>query len=104
MSLSLVDVLRPKQLALAVGAATAFFGAQQPLGGDAALAVVCFATYFGERSTVLLVVGVVATTVVVPEIVWDLTDGAVGGGVVLLLAGAVLLATSPGSTWLRRNR
>jgi hypothetical protein len=112
MFLSLVDVLRPKQLALAVGAATALFGAQQPLNGDApvayaltaCLAFICFVTYFGVRSMVLLVAGVVATTVVVPEVVWDLTDGAVGGGVLLLVAGAVLLATSLGSTWLRRTR
>lgn len=110
--LSLVDVLQPKQLALAVGAATAMFGAQQPLSRDApvayaltaCLALVCFVTYFGVRSTVLLVAGVVTTTVVVPEVVWDLTDGAVGGGVLLLVAGAVLLATSLGSTWLRRTR
>jgi len=110
--LSLVDVLRPQPLALAVGAATALFGAQQPLAGDApvayaltaSLALICFVTYFGVHSTVLLVAGVVTTTVVVPEVVWDLTDGAVGGGVLLLVAGAVLLATSLGSTWLRRTR
>jgi hypothetical protein len=112
MFLSLVDVLRPKQLALAVGAATALFGAQQPLSGDApvayaltaCLAFICFATYFVVHSTVLLVAGVIATTVVVPEVVWDLTDGAVGGGVLLLVAGVVLLAASLGSTWLRRTR
>ncbi|HEX8869512.1 MAG TPA: hypothetical protein VF821_27870 [Lentzea sp.] len=112
MSLSLVDVLRPDPLALAVGAATALFGAQQPLGEDASvayaltacLAFACFATYFVVHSTVLLVAGVVATTIVVPEVVWDLTDGAVGGGVLLLVAGAVLLATSLGSTWIRRAR
>jgi hypothetical protein len=112
MALSLVGVLRPKHLALAVGAATALFGAQQPLAGDepvayaltACLAVACFVTYFGVHSTVLLVAGVVATTVVVPEVVWDLTDGAVGGGVLLLVAGAVLLATSLGGMWLRRTR
>ena len=46
----------------------------------------------------------VATTVVVPELVWDLTDGAAGGGVLLLVAGAVLLATSLGSRWLWRIR
>ncbi|MGW4213561.1 DUF2157 domain-containing protein [Lentzea sp. NPDC004789] len=110
--LSLVDVLRPIQLALAVGAATALFGAQQPLGGDApiayaltaCLAFVCFVIYFGVRSTVLLVAGVIATTIVVPELVWDLTDGAVGGGVLLLVAGAVLLATSIGGRWMRRTR
>ena len=110
--LSLVDVLRPAQLALAAGAATALFGAQQPLGGDApiayaltaCLAFVCFVIYFGVHSTVLLVAGVVATTIVVPELVWDLTDGAVGGGVLLLVAGAVLLATSLGARWMRRTR
>ncbi|GAA3625813.1 hypothetical protein GCM10022267_10090 [Lentzea roselyniae] len=110
--LSLVDVLRPVPLALAVSAATALFGAQQPLGSNAwvtyaltaGLAVACFAAYLGVHSTVLLVAGVVATTIVVPEVVWDLTDGAVGGGVLLLVAGAVLLATSLVSTWLRRHR
>ena len=112
MFLSLVDVLRPTQLALAVGAATALFGAQQLLSGDApvayaltaGLAFLCFVTYFRVHSTVLLVAGVVATTIVVPEVVWDVTDGAVGGGLLLLVAGAVLLATSLGSTWLRRTR
>jgi hypothetical protein len=111
-ALSLVDILRPVPLALAVGSATALFGAQQPLGSNATLtyvltaglAVACFATYLRVHSTVLLVAGVVATTVVVPEVVWDLTDGAVGGGVLLLVAGGVLLATSLVSTWLRRNR
>ncbi|RAS70090.1 putative membrane protein DUF2157 [Lentzea atacamensis] len=110
--LSLVDVLRPVPLALAVSAATALFGAQQPLGSNAwvayaltaGLAAACFAAYLGVHSTVLLVAGVVATTIVVPEVVWDLTDGAVGGGVLLLVAGAVLLATSLVSTWLRRHR
>lgn len=112
VALSLVDFLRPKALALAAGAAIALFGAQQPLGSNAwvtygltaGLAIACFVVYLGVHSTVLLVAGVVATTVVVPEVVWDLTDGAVGGGVVLLVAGAVLLATSLLSTWLRRNR
>lgn len=95
-----------------MGAATALFGAQQPLSGDAAvcyaptacLAFICFVTYLVVSSTILLVAGVVATTADVPEVVWDLTDGAVGGGVLLLVAGAVLLATSLGSTWLRRTR
>ncbi len=110
--LSLVDVLRPVPLALAIGTATALFGAQQSWESHAVvaylltagLAVACFVTYLGVHSTVLLVAGVVATTVVVPEVVWDLTDGAVGGGVLLLVAGAVLLATSLVSTWLRRDR
>lgn len=83
--LSLVDGLRPKALALASGAATALFGARQPLGSNAratyalaaGLAVACFAVHLGAHSTVLLVAGVVATTVVVPEVVWNPTDGAV---------------------------
>lgn len=110
--LSVVNVLRPARLALAVGAATALFGAQQPLGGNApvayaltaCLAVVCFVTYFGERSTVLLVAGVVATTVVVPEVVWDLTGGAVGGGVLLLVAGGMVLATGLVGLRMKRGR
>ncbi|WP_439657840.1 DUF2157 domain-containing protein [Lentzea sp. HUAS TT2] len=112
--LALFQVLRPVPLALATGAAVALFGAQQPLAGNgpaaltylltAGLALACFAAYLSVRTTVLLVAGVVCTTVVVPEVVWDLTNGAAGGGVLLLVAGAVLLATSLASRWLWHTR
>jgi hypothetical protein len=61
---------------------------------SAAVALVAFAAYLRSRTTVLLVAGVVATTVVVPEAVWDWTDGAVSGGGLLLVAGAALVANS----------
>ncbi|MEU7526897.1 DUF2157 domain-containing protein [Saccharothrix sp. NPDC042600] len=105
-------LVRHRRLGLAIGAVVAFFGAQQPLGSSddavwayvltAALAVVCFAGYVQARTIVLLVAGVVATTVVVTEAVWDWTDGAVGGGWLLLVAGAVLLATGGVGLRLRR--
>ncbi|MFI9811854.1 DUF2157 domain-containing protein [Saccharothrix variisporea] len=107
-------VLRHRQLGLAIGAVIAFFGAQQPLGSSddavwayaltAVLAVACFAGYARERTFVLPAAGVVATTVVVPEAVWDWTDGAVGGGWLLLVGGAVLLAASGIGLRLGRSR
>lgn len=101
---ALLGVLRPVPLGLGIGATIALFGAQQPLGDSdtavwayalsAAVALVSFVAYLRSRTTVLLVAGVVATTVVVPEAVWDWTDGAVSGGGLLLVAGAALLAAS----------
>ncbi|GLZ27938.1 hypothetical protein Lesp02_01280 [Lentzea sp. NBRC 105346] len=114
MGLAIAGVLRPVPLAIAIGGVVALFGAQQPLAGSdtaaltysltAALAVGCFAAYFRFHSIVLLVAGVVATTIAVPEAVWDWTDGVVGGGALLLVAGAVLLAASGIGMRLRRTR
>lgn len=110
--LALAGVLRPVPLALAAGAAVALFGAQHPLAGSGtavvayaltgALAIAGFAAYLRAHQIVLLVTGVVATTIVVPEAVWDWTDGAVGGGALLLVAGAVLLVASGVGLRLRR--
>jgi hypothetical protein len=112
--LALAGVLRPVPLALAAGAAVALFGAQHPLAGSdtavvayaltGALAIASFAAYLRAHQIVLLVTGVVATTIVVPEAVWDWTDGAVSGGALLLVAGAVLLVASGVGLRLRRLR
>jgi hypothetical protein len=71
-------------------------GAQCPgaygLTGAAALA--CFLLYRWQRHLVLLVAGVVGATVVVPEAVADLTNGALGGSLILLVAGVVLVVFS----------
>ncbi|HEX6343258.1 hypothetical protein [Umezawaea sp.] len=103
-AVALLGVLRPVPLGFGIGVAIALFGAQQLLGGSdtvawayalsAAVAPVSFAAYPRSRTTVLLVAGVVATTSVVPEAVWDWTDGAVSGGGLLLAAGAAPLAAS----------
>jgi hypothetical protein len=93
-----------RPLGLVVGTAVALIGAQLPLGTEGTvpwayaltfgLALGCFLGYRWQRSVVFLVAGVLGVTVAVPEAVIDWTDGAVGGSVVLLLAGAVLVAAS----------
>jgi len=98
----LLRLVRPRWLAVAVGAVLALSGAQLPIGQQsglaygltAAVAVAGLVLYRWHREVVLLVAGVVGMTIAVPEAVSDLTDGAVGGSVILLVAGAVLVATS----------
>jgi hypothetical protein len=58
------------------------------------VAVACLALYRTQRRLVLLLAGVVGVTVAVPEAVWDVTNGAGGAAVILLVGGAVLLAAS----------
>jgi hypothetical protein len=99
---ALVRVVRPRWLGVAVGAVLAISGAQLPIGQQsglaygltAAVAVAALVLYRWHREVVLLVTGVVGMTIAVPEAVSDLTDGAVSGSVILLVAGAVLVATS----------
>jgi hypothetical protein len=100
----LVPVVAPAWLGLAIGAGLALVGAQQPLAQDrtapwaygmtGAVALVCFLLYRWQRYLVLLVAGVVGATVVVPEAVADVTNGALGGSLILLVAGVVLVAFS----------
>ncbi|WP_326638606.1 hypothetical protein OG884_30590 [Streptosporangium sp. NBC_01755] len=101
--LALAGLLAPRDLGLGMGAAIALFGGQWPVlwDGDAwgywltaVIALACLALYGRRRTWVLIVSGVAGLTLAVPEAVWDWTDGAVGGAVILVLAGAVLLAAS----------
>ncbi|PSK98491.1 putative membrane protein DUF2157 [Murinocardiopsis flavida] len=100
-------ILVHRRLAYGIGAATALIGAQYfSLEGafdrayiagyivTFAVAVALLVLYRWDRQVVLLVGGVLGLTTAVPEAVWDLTDGAIGGAAVLLLAGLVLLLTS----------
>ncbi|MEU8386394.1 hypothetical protein AB0C32_45575, partial [Streptosporangium sp. NPDC048865] len=98
---ALAGPLVPRDLGLGMGAAIAIFGGQWPFLWDGAawghwltalIAVTCLALYKHRRTWVLIVSGVAGLTLAVPEAVWDWTDGAVGGAVILVLAGAVLLA------------
>ncbi|MEU3164826.1 hypothetical protein [Streptosporangium sp. NPDC006930] len=100
---ALAGVLVPRDLGLGMGAAIALFGGQWPVLWDggawgywltAAIALACLALYRRWRTWVLIVSGVAGLTLAVPEAVWDWTDGAVGGAVILVLAGVVLLAAS----------
>jgi Predicted membrane protein (DUF2157) len=100
----LVSVVAPAWLGLAIGAGLALVGAQQPLaqertmpwayGLTGAVALACFLLYRWRRHLVLLVAGVVGATIVVPEAVADVTNGALGGSLILLVAGVVLIAFS----------
>lgn len=111
--LALAGALPHRLTGTGLGAALALFGAQQPLSesGTAAVAyVLTFALGTGflvlhrrNRSRPLLIAGIVAITLAVPEAVWDLTDGAVGGAVIVLTAGAVLLAVGGVGFRLRRD-
>ncbi|MEZ7131942.1 DUF2157 domain-containing protein [Nonomuraea sp. AD125B] len=103
-ALVMAGVIGQRRLGLGLGAVVALFGAQHGAGtGDSlawsyvttfAVAVACLVLYRWERAWVLLVAGVAGFTLVVPEAVWDWTDGAVGGSLALMIAGLVLVASS----------
>jgi len=106
-------VLPQRQTGLFAGLALAVGGFQQLLGDERAtpvgylltfaVGVGCLALVRWERGWVLLVAGVAAVTLAVPEAVWDLTGGAVGGAVLVLTAGVVLLLVSFAGFRLRRG-
>lgn len=104
VALAAVGVLREQGTAVGLGAVTAYAGAlmlETPVNHVAELAVaaVLFTLFALWRSAArgpgsALVFGVLAATVAVPRLVWELTDGEVSAAGVLLLAGAVLLIAS----------
>lgn len=109
-----VRLLPPRHIGLAVGAAIAIVGAHLStwLGDTRAwtygltflIGLICFAGYWFERATVLLVFGVIATTIAIPEAVTDWTHDALSGPAILLISGAVLVGVSGLGLWLRRVR
>ena len=112
-ALSLVRLVTPKRIGLAVAAAFTILGAQLALGEQTnlwayaltfAAAVGCFAFYWWERTTVLLAAGVIASTLAVPEAISDWTDGALSGPAILLIAGAALVGASALGLRLRGPR
>ncbi|WP_345558559.1 DUF2157 domain-containing protein, partial [Streptomonospora halophila] len=112
--LSALGAAAERRLGLGLGAGLALAAGQTLLSwtdenawGYAAtllVAAACIAYYFLDRTAVLLVMGVIGVTVGVPEMVWDLTDGAIGTATVLLIAGAVLLAASWTGLLVHRRR
>jgi hypothetical protein len=105
---------RPKWLGLLIGFGLAIVGAQLPLaeggteawayGLTLAVAAGCLLLYRWERSLMTLAGGVIGVTLAVPEMISDVTDGAVGGAAILLIAGVVLVAASAaGMRWHRRQ-
>jgi hypothetical protein len=113
IGLSLGGLAVPRDLGLAVGAGVTLFGAQQPMAaediagwayaGTLAVAVACLALDRLRRSLVLLAAGVIGVTVAIPELVWDLTDGAGGAAAIPLIGGAVLLGAGGAGLWLHRS-
>lgn len=108
------SLVKPRHIALAVGAIFGIAGAQLALDSDGnnpwaygltfVLALLCFVGYWIERATVLLALGVVSTTIAVPEAIMDWTDDSLSGPAILLVSGVVLVAASALGLWLRSRR
>lgn len=104
LGLGLSAVVRPLALAVGIGAGLALVGAQVPVTDGrfpewgyaltTAVAVGCLLLYRRVGQVVLLLAGVLGVTLVAPEVVWDLTNGAGGGAAILIVSGIVLLAAS----------
>ncbi len=113
IALAVAGVLREPGTAVGLGAVTAYTGALllvTPLNHVVELAVAAglFTLFALWRSTArgpgsALVFGVLAATVSVPRLVWELTDGEVSAAGVLLVAGAVLLSASAVGIRLRHR-
>jgi hypothetical protein len=103
-ALAVAGRVGPRPVVFALGLAIALAGAQAPLSQDGAhpwaygltatISLACFLLYRWASHTVLLIGGIIAATIAVPEAVADLTNGALGGSAVLLTVGVVLLAVS----------
>ncbi len=98
-------LVREHRLALGIAVTYGLAGAQTLViagQGDeklgyaltALVAVACFAAYVRSREWVVLAGGVIGATVVVPEFLYDVTDGSLGASGVLLVAGVTLLGGS----------
>jgi len=112
ITLAILRALRERLVGLALGSGIALFGAQQLIGQDDTapwayllsfgLGAALLAVHYSVRSWVPLVFAVIAIALAVPEAIWDLTDHAVGGAAIPLIAGLILLAAS--AIGLRRYR
>lgn len=104
----------PRRLGLAVAAFYVILGAQttvdsaslRPLGYvlTALAGAACVVLYWWERATVLLAAAVIALSVVVLEVVNQVTHNAVAGPLGLLVGGAVLVGASVLGFWVRAVR
>jgi hypothetical protein len=104
-----------RRFALAIAVTFGLIGAQLVVVGGseaenllgyaltALVAGICFAAYAQIREWVVLAGGVVGATVVVPEVLYDMTDGSLGAAGVMLVAGVTLLAGSLAGLRIRRN-
>jgi hypothetical protein len=111
---ALAGLAKPKSLGLVIGFGLAIIGAQLPLSETdtqvwayeltLGVAAACLIIYRWERSLAVLAGGVVGVTLAVPEIISDVTNGALGGAAILLIAGVVLVAASAVGMQLHRRR
>lgn len=111
-ALGLTGLVRDREVALASGAGLALVAAQLPVLNDSyeilgyllttGVAVAGFLGHLATRSWSVLATGVIATTLVVPEALWNWTDGSVSVAGVLLAAGLSLLGASAAGLRLRR--
>jgi hypothetical protein len=104
-----------RRFALAIAVTFALFGAQLVVLGDsetqnylgyaltALVAAVCFIAYARIREWVVLAGGVIGATLVVPEFLYEVTDGSLGASGVMLVAGVTLLAGSLAGLRIRRT-
>jgi len=112
-SVALARLVSPWQLALVAGTGLGLVGAQLQLLTESTelrgytitfgLSVACFLTYRWQRSVVLLAAGVIGVTLAVPEAVDHFAGDTLGTAVILLVAGAVLVAASALGLRLRRS-
>jgi hypothetical protein len=110
--MGLAGTVRDRGVAHATGAAIALFGAQLPVYSDqqwvayvltAGVGLAGFLGYLSTRSWSVLTAGVLATTLVVPEALYDWTDGSVSAAGSMLVAGLTLLAASAAGLRLRQE-
>jgi Predicted membrane protein (DUF2157) len=104
-----------RRFALAIAVTFGLIGAQLVVVGGseaqhflgyaltALVAGICFTAYAQLREWVVLAGGVVGATLVVPEFLYDMTDGSLGASGVMLVAGVTLLAGSLAGLRIRRN-
>lgn len=103
-----------RRFGLAIAVTLALAGAQTVIldGNDSAnflgyaltalVAAACFTAYAKIRDWVVLAGGVIGSTLVVPEVLYDVTDGSLGPSGVMLVAGITLLIGSLAGLRIRR--
>lgn len=108
-------LLTERRFALAIAVTFGLIGAQTVVIGDsetqnylgyaltALVAGICFAAYARIREWDVLAGGVIGATLVVPEFLYDMTDGSLGASGVMLVAGVTLLAGSLAGLRIRRT-
>ena len=108
-------VVAERQLGLAIAVTYGLTGAQLVVVANgeaqnflgyaltALVAGICLTAYAQIREWVVLAGGVVGITLVVPEFLYDVTDGSLGASGVMLVAGVTLLAGSLVGLRIRRS-